>query len=110
MRARPIEKARELGKESSRAWADMRVNKRTKLLKDFKVRSDSWTERTISGHPGVSFISDHIDRDKKMVQYYVCSLGESTVVEFFTTIERGKFDSFQGSFDAIIDTYREKSK
>ena len=110
MRARPIEKAREIGIESSRAWADMRVNKRTKLLQDFKVRSDSWTERTISGHPGISFISDHVDRDKKMVQYYVCSLGESTVFEFFTIIERDKFDNFKRSFDAIIDTYREKSK
>ena len=45
-----------------------------------------------------------------MVQYYVCSLGESTAVEFFTIIERDKFDSFKVSFDAIIDTYSEKSE
>ena len=94
----------------SRALAEMRVKKRTRLWKDFKVRSDSWTERTISGHPGISFIADYTTREKKMAQYYVCSLGESTAVEFITMIERDKFDSFKGPFDAIIDTYREKSE
>jgi hypothetical protein len=109
MRGRPAEILRQHDVDA-RGLAEMRVKKRTTILQDFKVRSDSWTERTISGHPGISFISDHIDRDKQMVQYYVCSLGESTAVEFFTFIEREKFDNFKPAFDAIIDTYREKSE
>ena len=110
LRGRPAEILREHEVETSRKLADMRIKKRKRVLKDFKVRSDSWTERTISGHPGISFIADYIARDKSMVEYYVCSLGETTAVEFFTHIERDKFDGFQGSFDAIIDTYREKSE
>lgn len=109
-RARPTELLTDHGVESSRALADMRVKRRNELLKDFKVRPDSWTDRTISGHPGISFIADYVARRKQMVQYYVCSLGESTAVEFFTDIEQDKFDDFQGSFDAIIDTYREKQE
>ena len=109
LRGRPAEILRE-HEVDHRALAKRRVKKRTQIWKDFKVRSDSWTERTISGHPGISFISDYIDRDKKMVQYYVCSLGESTAVEFITIIERDKFDSFKSKFDAIIDAYREKSE
>ncbi len=109
LRGRPAEILRE-HEVDHRALAKRRVKKRTQIWKDFKVRSDSWTERTISGHPGISFIADFIDRDKKMVQYYVCSLGESTAVEFITNIERDKFDSFKSKFDAIIDAYREKSE
>jgi hypothetical protein len=109
--ALPIEKLPDGPKPSPRALAEkIGIERLQKRKKNFKVRPDSWTERTISGHPGISFIADYIAREKKMTDYYVCSLGESTAVQFFTSIERDKFDDFQGSFDAIVDTYREKSE
>ena len=68
------------------------------------------TERTISGSPGLSYIADYVDRGKNMVYYVICSLGKSTGVQFQAQIERELFDSYKGSFDAIVDTYRENSE
>jgi len=97
-------------KVSARDWLEVGINRRQKSRKNFVVRPDSWTERTISGHPGTSYIADYIAGEKQMVYYVVCSLGESTAVQFQLKIERDKFDSFKGSFDTIFDTYREKSE
>jgi hypothetical protein len=107
LRGRPAEILRAHDVDS-RGLADMRVKKRTQLWKDFKVRDDSWTERTISGQPGVSFIADFTIRGKAMAQYYVCSRGESTAVEFIAVIDRNKFASFKGQLDAIIKAYKEE--
>jgi hypothetical protein len=94
----------------ARAWLEFGIKNRQKSRKNFIVRPDSWKKRTIFGHPGISYIADYIAGEKKMVYYVVCTIGETTAVQFQTKIERDKFDSFRGSFDAIVDTYREKSK
>jgi hypothetical protein len=105
--AKPIEKLEDDEKESPRALAESRIEGQLKAYKDFKVRSDSWTERTVSGNPGVSYIADYIARKKNMVRYCVYGLGESTAIEFCVKIERDHFDRFRSSFDTIVNTYRE---
>jgi len=110
--AKPIEKLEDDQKESPRAMAESRIQEKLKAYKDFKVRSDSWTERTVSGNPSVSYIADYIaiTRKEKMVQYCVYGLGESTAIEFCVKIERDHFDRFRSSIDSIVNTYRESSE
>ena len=92
---------------SPRTWLDVGIERRQRSRHNFVIRPDSWTERTISGNPGVSYIADYEDRGKNMVYYVVCSLGQSTGVQFQTRVERDQFDRFKGAFDAIVATYRE---
>ena len=95
-------------KKSLRGWADSEVVDGSKVLKDFKVRPESWKERTVGGHPGLSLIGDYVDGQEKQVGYSVFSLGSSNAVNFRLRMAAKDFEAFQPKFEAIIDSYQEK--
>ncbi len=94
---------------SARALAEAMIPDCKQRLKDFKVREDSWQECKVSGRPAVSFLSDCVDGQRKMVVYGTCVLGESTASMFVVRIAPEQLDDFRKEFDrAIIDTYKVK--
>ena len=96
-------------RESVRAWADGEIEDAKKAHKDYKVRPDSWQERTLGGKPAVSFIADYVTMPhRKMVEYSVYVLGESTAAAFSTKVEAERFDDFKPKFDAVVDSFKTK--
>jgi hypothetical protein len=93
-------------KKSVRAWADAEIADGAKMLKDLKVRSDSWKERTIAGKPGLSVIADFTEGKVKKTAYAVFSLAAGNAVQFLTYAASGEFEEFRPKFEAIIDSFK----
>jgi hypothetical protein len=64
----------------------------------------------LSGESAVSYVADYVDRKKPKVRYCIYGLGATTAVEFCTRIEPDRLDRFQTAFDAIVDTFQEKTQ
>ncbi len=76
--------------------------------KGFKVRSDSWKERTISGLPAISPVADYTDGKRKMVAYYTYVRGKSIGLKFAVTAPQDQFDGYRKQFDPIVDSVKVK--
>jgi hypothetical protein len=95
-------------KKSPRAWAESEVVDGAKVLKDLKIRPESWQERTVGGHPGVSMIGDFVDGQEKKMVYAIFSFGNATATEFRLQVAAVDFDDFRPRFDAIVESYKSK--
>lgn len=96
-------------RESLRAWAEARAAETGKPLKDFKIRPDSWQERTTGGLPGLSFVADYVEGKQKMVAYTTCVLGRSSAAELLATMADDQFPALRKTLDAIVDSLQVKS-
>ena len=105
---KPLDKLSEEEKKSPRAWAEKEAEGAAKVLKDLKVRDESWKELKVAGRPAVGCISDYVDGKRKMMSYNVYVLGPTTGAEFCMMIERDDFDEVRKAFDAIIASYKAK--
>jgi len=80
------------------------VEKKQKLLKDFKVREPGVKESTLAGRPAASYTADYVDGEKKTVQLFTQVRGEKLVVSFEATVAADKFDAASKQFTAIVDS------
>ena len=94
--------------KSLRAWAEAAVAEAGRTKKDFKVRADSWKERTISGLPAISPVADYSDGKRKMVGYYTYVRGKSMGLKFAVTAPQDQFDGYRKQFDPIVDSVKVK--
>ena len=93
-----------------RTWADAAIAEASKSEKDFKVRADSWQQRTISGLPSLSVVADYTDGTRKMVDYYTVVAAKTAGLKltFRTTVPQAKFNEVRKAFDAIIESLKVK--
>lgn len=95
-------------KKSPRDWAESEAVDGSKVLKGLKIRPESWQERNVAGHSGVSVIGDFVEGQEKKVAYAVFSFGNTTATEFRFVVGSKDFADFQPRFDAIVDSYKVK--
>lgn len=93
-------------KQSLRAVADTAVAEATKMLKNFQVRSDSWTETTLSGRPALSVMADFTDGEDANVAYAVFTMGGGNAVEIHTHVDARDFEAFRPKFEAILKSVK----
>jgi tetratricopeptide (TPR) repeat protein len=95
-------------RKSLRAWAESEAQEAAGAYKDFKVRTDSWGERTVGGQAAVSFIADYTAGKEKNVAYGVFTMNGSKGYIFETLLGANDFEAFKPQFDAIVDSYKAK--
>jgi tetratricopeptide (TPR) repeat protein len=88
-----------------RKHAEEKITTRKKQLKDYTVRPDSWTERTVGGRPALGFVADFVLMKKEMVEYFTFVGGPSLDAFFHSKVERDKADDFRKKFDEIVSRY-----
>ncbi|MGA2173921.1 MAG: tetratricopeptide repeat protein [Verrucomicrobiota bacterium] len=91
---------------SLRTFANARLAEDAKILKDFKVRSDSWQDRTVAGQPAVGVVSDYMVGKAKKVLYHVWSFGPTNAACFYTHVAASDFDGFRPKFDAVVNSFQ----
>jgi len=75
------------------------------LLKEYRVRPDSWKEREVSGRPALVCLADYVQDNCRMVEYRTYVLGKSTWAVFVVNVEPGQLEAFRLKFAPIIDTF-----
>ncbi len=101
-----LDKLKPEQRKSLRDWADSEIADPENGMKDLKVRPDSWQERTVSGQPALSVISDFVDGKDKKVAYAVFSFNGTNGVNLHTLIDAKDFDAFKPKFDALVDSFK----
>ncbi len=99
-----LEKLKPAERKSARDWAQQLIADHSDE-KDFKVRADSWKERAVSGHAGVSFIADYVEGKEKKIVYAVCAFDEANAAYLDLTTSTTEFGSLKPKFDGIVDSY-----
>jgi hypothetical protein len=96
--------------KSLRAWAEKEVTdgEGSKLLKELRIRPDSWRDRPVAGEPGLSLICDYVEGDEKKISYAVFTFGNTKAACFVLLSGVKDFEAFQPKFEAIVDSYKEK--
>lgn len=84
------------------------VEKKQKLLKDFKLREPGVKESTIAGQPAASYAADYVEGDKKMVQLFTQVRGEKFVVSFEASVAADQYDAAAKQFTAVVDSLQWK--
>ncbi len=70
----------------------------------FTLRDGSWTERTIAGHPAISFISDYERNGASWVQYRLYTFTDDEVrLEILFRSPSDRFEAVRPTFDGIVD-------
>jgi hypothetical protein len=105
---RRLDKIPEEKKKSLRTWAESEAQEAGGEYKDFKVRADSWSERTVGGQSAVSFIADYSSGKDKNVAYGIFTMSGSKGYIFETLLAAKDFESFKPQFEAIVDSYNTK--
>ena len=96
-------------KKVVRVFADESVAYRTKELKEYKVRLDSWKEFTVGGLPAVSVIGDYVAGSQKKCDYCVHVLGQTTKAQLrISACDPEKLDALRAEFDKIVETLKIK--
>jgi hypothetical protein len=91
---------------SLHGYANHLIEQESQGRKDFKVRSDSWKDRTVAGQPGLSFLSDYTQGDNTKVAYTVCSFVGTNGVAFVMSATAQDLAALQNNWDSVIDSYQ----
>lgn len=93
-----------------RGWLDAGIDEAAKVKKDFKVRADSRTERTIAGLPAASAVADYTEGKRKMVDYYTYVDGSPAGLKFKfeISVPQDRFEELRKSLDAIVESLKVK--
>jgi hypothetical protein len=95
-------------KSSPRVWAEARLAKLAKEMKDLKARPESWRILSVSGRPAVSFVADYTDGKNPAVFLGAYALGPEQCEEFAMTVKAADLPAAKPSFDSIVSNYRSK--
>jgi hypothetical protein len=96
------------GKNSPRVWAEARVGKLAKEMKDLKVRPASWKILSVSGRPAVGFVADYTDGKNAAVLLGAYALGGQLCEEFVMMLKATDMAAAKPAFDSIVSNYRSK--
>lgn len=107
LEVKPLDKLGDDEKKSLRAWAAKDAEGVAEVLKDFKIRDDSWKELKVAGLPAVSCVADYVQGKKKKMSYGVYSFGQTTAANFSMMGERDGSDDLRKAFDGIIASYKQ---
>jgi hypothetical protein len=93
-----------------REWAEKEIlqNEDYKIVKTFKLRDDTWKERTVAGHPALSVLGDVEEGKDKKVGCAVFVRGKTNAAVFTMTAPAKEFDACAPDFDALVNSYREQ--
>jgi hypothetical protein len=98
---------KEESRKSARAWAEAEIKDNySKVLKDVKVRADSWKDATVAGQPAVSFLADYTDSGKPRVGYVIFSIGPKTSGQFMLAAAPEKFEGLKAAFDGLVSSFK----
>jgi hypothetical protein len=106
VRINTLESLSPTARSSARGFADMSVESQAKMVKDLKVRPDSWGTAEVSGLPAVSFIADYLDNGKPMVVGGVCALGSTAGYQFNLAATPEEFVKMQPAFESIVASFK----
>lgn len=96
-------------KKALKTWADKAIAKKTKELKDLKVRPDTWKDITVGGLPAISVFTDYSISQQKKAAYSVFVMGQTNKVHFLISLcEPDKLDGLRAEFDKIVETLKIK--
>jgi hypothetical protein len=93
-------------RQTPRAWAEGTFAESAKVLKDAKVRTDSWQTLLVSGRPAAAYVADYTEKGRAMRIYAVHSLGAQRSESFQFTCPADKFAANKSVFDSIVKSYR----
>jgi hypothetical protein len=93
-------------RKSGRDWANSRITEDAKYLKNLEIRAESWQDRVVAGHPGLSYLGDYVEGQEKMISYGILSLDEKTATEFQFQLPAKDFEALRTKFDGIVESYR----
>ncbi len=71
---------------------------------DYKLRSGSWSERTLGGRPAISFVGDYTRDGKPWVQYRLYTFVNAVRLEFIFRTPVGRFEQLRATFDAVAES------
>ncbi len=72
----------------------------------FELREGSWTERTIAGHPAISFVADLQRNEKPWVQYRLYTFVNNLRLEIIFRTSAERFEGLRGALDSVVETLR----
>ena len=93
-------------RKSVRDWANAQIAADAKVLKHLAIRSESWQERVVAGHPGLSYLGDYVEGQEKMVSYGILGWDETIATEFQFQLPARDFDELRPKFDGIVESYK----
>lgn len=98
---------KEASKMSARAWAEAEVKDNySKVLKDLKVRADSWKDETVAGQPAVSFLADYTEGGKPRTGRAIFFTGPQVSGQFMLAAPPEKFDTLKTAFDGVVASFK----
>src|SRR5436190_4599457 len=103
-----LEKTPAEKKSSLRTWAESEAEEAASMYKDFKVRADSWKERTVGGQLAISLLADYTVGKDKNIAYAVLTMSGNKGLLFECMVSAKDFEALQPEFDAIVDSYKSR--
>jgi hypothetical protein len=94
------------GQKSLRACAEAQLKDGYKVLKDLKVRPDSWKDETIAGQPALSLMADFVENHQNKAAYALFTFVGTNAVEFLTYTPTADFEEFLPKARAVISTIK----
>lgn len=91
-----------------RAAVDEQVEKRSKYLKDYKIRPETMQVRQVGGNQALSCVAEFVDDKKEMVEYLTFVRSENTTSLFSAMVEASGLDEFRKRVDPILETLKIK--
>ncbi len=91
-----------------RAGLDERVERRSKMLKDYRIRPESIQTRQIGGNQVLSAVAEFLQGQQKMVEYLTWVRSENVNSLFFATVPASDLDEFRKRLDPVLETVKIK--
>jgi len=86
--------------------AEREVSGARRRFDAYKLRQESWTERTVDGRPLISFVGDYERDGKPWVQYRIYTFVDDVRLEFIFRTPVGRFEGLRAAFDSIVDNVK----
>lgn len=102
---RPTESGAPTNELSLRNYITNKLADAAQIYGGFKVRANSWKDRTIAGQAGKSVIADYTEGKNAKVGYGIWSFGKTNEIYFQMITAEKYFDALQPKFEAIVNSY-----
>ena len=75
-------------------------------LTGYRLRPDSFQERTIGGHPALACTAQYTQDGREMIEYFVRVSSAKVFAMFFARLPAAEFEAFRDRFDKLAETLR----
>ena len=89
-------------RESSRAWAESRIESAKERMQGLTMRSDSMKEAQMAGLPSISVILDLELSGRKSVAQMNLAMNNTWAIDFGTSAEVDQFEPYREQFDEML--------